>query len=333
MVDVTEILDDPHWLPHGFDAARGTIGFIRLPRERLSEPAFLADAGSQPGTAPVELSVAQVADAQVPQAPLHFIFHTAFCRSTLLVRALEQPGKSTGLSEPGILARLVGKGDAGTQAVAPVVRLLGRPWGQGEGGPEPVFVKPTNHANSLIPALMEARPDAKAVLMTNPLPSFLAAVVRKGMLGRRWARQLYLEMMGYAGMDLGMDAREQFAMTDLQAGALAWFLHQRYFDALVRQFGDRVRVLDGDAFGEEPARVLEAVGAFSGVPIDAAAIATGPLFAKDAKTGEDYATKSARDAEASKSAVVEDEIAKLGEWVSMIAAQAGVAVPVRGTLV
>lgn len=336
MTDLAQILSDPQWLPHNFDPARGSVTFIRIPRARLSDNAFLADATSEPGFAPIEVPLGEIAAFSPPQAPLHFIFHTAFCRSTLLVRALELPGVSAGLSEPGILARLVGKGDAGMRAVAPVAALLARPWGANENGSESVFVKPTNHANVLVPALMQARPHAKAVLMTNPLPSFLAAVVRKGMMGRRWARTLYLEMMGYAGIDLGLDAREQFAMTDLQAGALAWFLNQRYLDALARQFGDRVRVLDGDAFGAEPAKVLEAVGRFTGVGIDAARaaqIASGPVFTKDAKTGLDYAEKSARDAASTQSAVVEDEIAKLGEWVSAIAAQAGVEVPLPQTLI
>jgi hypothetical protein len=332
MVNSAAILNDPHWLPHGFDPARGTITFIRVTRERLAQPAFLADATSADSSAPVDIPLAEIAAARPAQAPLHYIFHTAFCRSTLLVRALEQPGVSAGLSEPGIIARLVGKGDAGLRALAPAMALLARPWGSSAAGVESVFVKPTNHANALIPALMDARPQACAVLMTNPLPSFLKAVVRKGMLGRRWARQLYLELMGYAGMELGMDAREQFAMTDLQAGALAWFLSQRYFDALARRYGARVRVLDGDTFGRDPARVLDALGAFTRVPLDGAAIARGPLFAHDAKTGEDYAVKAARDEAASESAVVEDEIAKLGEWVALIARQAGVAVPVRETL-
>lgn len=328
MVDSRQILSDPHWLPASYDPQAGRVGFVRLTRERLAEPAFLADAVTSSGEGEASLPLAEVSAAQVPGGPVHFIFHTAFCRSTLLARALEQPGLCAGLSEPGIIARI---GGAQPAVIDAAVKLLARPWGEGEA----VFVKPTNHANALIPALMDAAPDARAVLMTNPLPSFLAAVVRKGMLGRRWARQLYLEIMGYSGMDLGMDGREQFAMTDLMAGGLAWFLNQRYFDALARRYGDRVRVLDGDAFGADPARTLEAIGTFTGVGIDtqrAAAIAAGPVFARDAKTGEDYAQKSARDAAATQSAVVEDEIAKTAEWIGMIAQQAGLAVPLRQTL-
>ncbi|EAQ30541.1 hypothetical protein NAP1_07175 [Erythrobacter sp. NAP1] len=331
MANSDQILSDSRWLPHALDPATGAITFIKLERERLSASRFLADVGGEEGRDVASVPLAEMAQAQIAQGPLHFIFHTAFCRSTLLARALEQPGISAGLSEPGIIASLVNAGPQAKPAIAPVMALLSRSWSEGEA----VFVKPTNHANAIAPALMEAVPGAKAVVMTNPLPAFLAAVVRKGMLGRRWARQLYLEMMGYAGMDLGMDGREQFSMTDLQAGALAWFLNQRFMHGMASRFGDRVRTLDGDRFGEEPAETLAAIGAFTGVPITqqkAEAIASGPVFASDAKTGEDYATKAARDAKATSSAVVEDEIAKLEEWIAMIAGQAGLTVPIKQTL-
>lgn len=332
MLSPAELLADPHWLPHAFDPARQSLTFAKLPRARLAHSAFLADIARETGYQTAAVPLAALGQGAVdPATPVTFIVHTAFCRSTLLVRALEQPGISTGLSEPGIIASLAGAGAAGQAAVAPVAALLARPWGAGEA----VFVKPTNHANRIAPALMQALPQARAVLMSNPLPSFLAAVVRKGMMGRRWGRQLYLELMSYAGMDLGLDAREQFLMTDLQATGLAWFLNQRFLAALVQNFGDRVRVLDGDAFGRDPAATLARIYDFAGVPVTGetiAAIAAGPVFAADAKTGEDYAAKAARDAEATRSSVTEDEIAKVGEWVGMIARQAGLGVPLAQTL-
>ena len=332
MLSPAHLAADPCWLPHAFDPARNVLIFKRLPRERLGASAFLADIARESGFESAEVPLAALASAAPPvSAPVTFIFHTAFCRSTLLVRALEVPGISTGLSEPGIIASLAAAGPAGQAALAPVAALLARPWGTGEA----VFIKPTNHANMLAPALMRTVPQARAVLMTNPLPSFLAAVVRKGMMGRRWGRQLYLEMMSYAGMDLGLDGREQFLMTDLQATGLAWFLNQRFLAAMVQNFGERVRVLDGDAFGCDPAATLARAYGFAGhavSPEQIAAIATGPVFARDAKTGEDYAAKSARDAEATRSSVTEDEIAKVGEWVGMIARQAGLSVPLAQTL-
>ena len=313
MLSPADLAADPHWLPHAFDPVRQTVTCVKLPRARLAGTAFLADIARETGYESAEVPLAALATAALaPTGPVTFIFHTAFCRSTLLVRALEQPGISTGLSEPGIIASLAGAGPAGQAAVAPVAALLARPWGQGEA----VFIKPTNHANMLAPALMRAMPQARAVLMSNPLPSFLDAVVRKG-------------------MDLGMDGREQFLMTDLQATALAWFLNQRFLAALVQNFGARVRVLDGDAFGRDPAATMAATYAFAGhavSPAQIAAIAAGPVFARDAKTGEDYAAKAARDAAATRSSVTADEIAKVGEWIGIIARQAGLSVPLAGTL-
>ncbi|MCD1621827.1 hypothetical protein [Citromicrobium bathyomarinum] len=327
MSDAKTLAADPHWLPHRIDPVAGTMEFLRVERAALADTGFLADRTGQARALPL----AEVQGLSPETGPLHFIFHTAFCRSTLLVRALDIPGVSAGLSEPGIIASLVNAGQAGEPLIAPVTQLLARPWGEGEA----VFVKPTNHANRLVPALMNAAPQARAILMTNPLPSFLAAVIRKGMMGRRWGRQLYLEMMGYAPLDLGMDGREQFLMTDLQAAGLAWFLNQRYLDAIARQYGDRVRVLDGDRFDGARAETLAAIGSFTGVAIDPARaeeIAQGPVFARDAKTGADFTEKSIRDREATHSAVVEDEIAKVGEWVGMIAQQVGLTVPVKQTL-
>ncbi|MGB3797982.1 MAG: hypothetical protein WA957_16985, partial [Alteraurantiacibacter sp.] len=211
MPEIAEIERDPRWLPHALDIQTQRMQFVRIERSVLSQPPFLADFKPAGTGDEVWLSFDQVKAMRPETWPLHFIFHSAFCRSTLLVRALEIEGVSAGLAEPGIIAQLAGAGAGAASLVKPVCDLLSRPWGQGEA----VFVKPTNHANMLIPALLDARPDAQAVLMTNGLAPFLRSVSRRGLMGRRWGRQLYLEMMGYAAMDLGMDAREQFSMTDL----------------------------------------------------------------------------------------------------------------------
>ncbi len=329
MTSLAEIERDPRWLPHALDMAGGRMQFVKVERAVLAQPAFLAD--FQPPSAAQEawVSFDDVKAMRPETGPLHFIFHTAFCRSTLLVRALEIPGVSAGLAEPGILAALAGAGQAGQSLVKPVCDLLSRPWAAGEA----VFVKPTNHANMLIPALLAARPDARAVLMTNPLQSFLKAVDKRALIGRRWGRQLYLEMMGYAGMDLGMNGREQFSMTDLQAAGLAWFLSQRMFAALqAGAEGNRLRVLDGDRFDESRAETLEAVLTLADVPFEpeaVKAVVDGPLFRSHAKLGGEFAG----DAQAAKpSAAFTQEVEQVGQWLGMIAQQAGVTIPARHTL-
>ncbi len=328
MTDIATIERDPRWLPHALDLAGRRVQFVKMPRETLSQPPFLADFA--PATAQDEawFSFAQVEAMEPETGPLHFIFHTAFCRSTLLVRALEIEGMSAGLAEPGIIARLAGAGDAARSLVKPVCDLLSRPWGDGEA----VFVKPTNHANMLIPALLAARPDASAVLMTNDLAPFLRSVARRGLMGRRWGRQLYLELMGYAGMDLGMDAREQFSMTDLQAASVGWFLSQRWFAQLATgPEGQRLRVLDGDRFDADREKTLAAVFDNAGMSVPAStisAVTEGPRFASHAKLGGRFTDTEGEGV----SAIVAEEIEQMRQWTGMIAQQAGLQVPLRQTL-
>ena len=327
MTDAATIAADPHWLPHTLDLASGRMLFVRISREALTGAGFLADVKPEEAEGAQWLGLADVRAMRPEPGGLHFIFHTAFCRSTLLARALNIEGVSVGMAEPGIIAQLAGAGEAARDLVKPVCDLLARPWGEGQA----VFVKPTNRANMLIPALLAARPDARAVLMTNPLETFLASVDRRAIMGRRWGRQLYLEVMGYAGMDLGMDGREQFLMTDLQAAGAAWFLSQRMYAAMMAG-PDKARLatLDGDCFDGARARTIAAVLDFAGVGHDAPkveAIADGPLFRSHAKLGGDYAGEAD-----TASASFRQEVEQVGQWIGMIAQQAGVEVPVRQTL-
>ncbi|WP_338241592.1 hypothetical protein [Aurantiacibacter hainanensis] len=326
MTNLTEIGRDPRWLPHALDLAGRRMQFVRVEREVLAAPTFLADCKPAGPQDEAWLTFDEVQGLKPETGPLHFIFHTAFCRSTLLVRALEIEGVSAGLAEPGIIARLAEAGDAAQSLVKPVCDLLSRPWGKGEG----VFVKPTNHANRLIASLLAARPDAKAVLMTNDLPSFLRSVARRGLMGRRWGRQLYLEMMGYAGMDFGMDPREQFSMSDLQAASLGWFLSQRYFAGLrAGPQGARLKLLDGDRFDIERAATLEAVFDHAGMAVSPERIeqvVDGPRFRSHSKLGGEFADGDGTPA------IVTEEIEQMQQWTGMIAQQAGLAVPLGQTL-
>ncbi|GAA4040531.1 hypothetical protein GCM10022213_08330 [Parerythrobacter jejuensis] len=305
--------------------------FLRLPREQLSERGFLADRDPPP-SARALASWDDVAAVRPATGALHFIFHTAFCRSTLLVRALDAPGTMVGLNEPGIIASMVNAGDKAAPLIGPLLALLARP----HAPEEVVVVKPTNHANRLMLALLQACPNARAVLMTNDLPVFLRSVARKGMMGRRWGRQLFLELQAYAGMDFGIDPQETFAMTDLQAAALGWFLNQRWFAAhangQIRGVApERLRVLDGDRFDEAREETISAVMAFTGTDATASLageLATGPVFTQHSKLGGEFAEGETKAEDPN----LVEEIEEVGQWVGMIAQQAGMTLPLKQTL-
>lgn len=331
MTSKQAIEEDASWLPHRIDPARQEVEFLRMSRESLGERGFLADR-DPPSSERARLSWDEVR-AMTPQTgKLHFIFHTAFCRSTLLTRAINAPGIAAGLSEPAIIPSLSQAGEGARDLIGPIVSLLSRPWNDGEA----VVVKPTNHANMVLPALLRASPQSRAILMSNPMPSFLRSVARKGLIGRNWARKLFLELQSYAGMDFGMDPRESFAMTDLQVAGLAWFLNQRFFAMLAKNqvqgiSADRLAVLDGDRFDAERETTLAAafahwqIGTPSGLTNS---LSQGPVFSQHAKLGGTFSA----DAEQVEDARLAEEIDQVGQWVGMIAEQAGVTVPLEQTL-
>nr|WP_298925934.1 hypothetical protein [uncultured Erythrobacter sp.] len=331
MTSLADIAANPNWLPHRVDWSARQVEFLKINDGQLTKPGFLADHQPEAASAKAIVSVDDVLAMNVETGPLHFIFHTAFCRSTLLSKALNIEGVSAGLSEPGIFANLSGAGDQAGPLVEPIMRLLSRKRGDAQA----VFVKPTNHSNRLIPQLLQSCGDARAILMSNPLETFLESVARKGMHGRRWARNLLLEMQSYAGMDFGMDERELFCMSDMQAAGLAWFLNQNYFHALASSaFGPRLRVLDGDIFNTQRAVTIGSVLKFASVEHSDQHIAdavSGPTFASHSKLGGGFDGDKGPTNAALPDATSE-EIAQVAQWIGMIIQQTGQPLPLNQTL-
>ena len=328
MATLDQILSNPEWLPHQIDQSGKEMLFVRFTRDEMNEHEFLAN---QTGKEQQWVSIKDLHGARLQTGPVSFIFHSGFCRSTLLLRALVVEGKILGLNEPEIFNSLSRLTDPSDQLIALVIDLLSRPHCPGEA----IVIKPSNFQNRLIPKIMVTRKDVQAILLTNTLDEFLWAIVRKGLLGRQWGRQTYLVAAAYAGE---VDAFEALipGMTDLQVAALGWLLMQNWFEMSQRDIGaSRVAVLQSSHFDKDRAATLAASAAHLELGLekrDISAILDGPVFATDAKTGADYATKEARDVERSRSAVTQDEIREVGAWIAELARVSGLSVPLKQTL-
>lgn len=330
MATVSELQDDPTWTPHAIDAATKTVEFIRIPNSALTQPGFLFEFEPEKPSDRQRATFEQVAQMRPVTVPLHFIFHTAFCRSTLLTRALNITGVSSGLSEPAIFAAIANADEEAKPLIPALLNLLAR----ARDEEKVVFAKPTNHANRIIPRLLDASPSSRAILMTNDLPGFLSSIRKRGLLGRRWGRELFLEMQSYAGIDFQMNARESFAMTDMQAAGLAWFLNQNFFQSIQKStFADRVRVLDGDRFNSDRAATLKAVLEFTEVELSdvkANRAASSEIFESHAKLGGRF-VDVAQDI-ASNQMIDEQEADQVAHWLSYFAHQLGLDIPIAHTL-
>ena len=317
---------DSCWLPHSIDWSRKMVQFVKIPTQRLRAPGFLFEFEPELASDSQELPIARLGEIHVDTLPIHFVFHTAFCRSTLLSRALNLDGIAVGMSEPGIVASMVNAPAEFRPILRDVLRLLSRH----REGVSAVFVKPTNHANRLIPQILDTSPDSRAILMTGALEPFLNSVRKRALMGHRWGRKLYLEVQGYAGLNLGMPPEEIFAMSDLQAAGLAWLLYQNYFTQLSSgKYQERLRTLDSDFFERHRSDTVEGILHFCRIRTSSFSrrvLERDPLFSEYSKgRGEirlDNPSKS-----------TETEIMQVQHWLELIASQIGIDAPVQQNLV
>ncbi len=321
---------DARWLAHRYAAVDDRVHYRFVPREEHAAFPFLTDdnIGSAPAaTLPRGAALAGAGSG----VPVHFIFHSAFCASTLLCRAFDRPGTAMGLSEPVILNDIVGirrRGEADPRRVGELIdaalRLLARPWGADAA----VVVKPSNVLNPLAAGLLTLRPAARAILLHAPLDTFLASVARKGMWCRLWVRELIDGYLGDGFVDLGFDPPDYLRQTDLQIAAIGWLAQHRLFHALAARFPDRIATLDSETLLGDPAGALAHAFRHLALPLaaaDARQIAEGPVFARHSKFGTAFSSAARRQEQEAAAEAHGEEIAYVAAWARVVAEKAGIA--------
>jgi len=327
--DISAIARDPLWLAHRYVESHDAVQFLPLTREEHRRVTFITDEHLPAGRERRELPRRDAVAAAGPSAPIHFIFHSAFCCSTLLARAFDREGLAMGLKEPLILNDMVGwrRRGASGRDVAEVtdgaLKLLARPFAPGEA----VIVKPSNIVNGLIPLIMALRPEAKALFLYAPLPVFLTSVAKKGLDGRLWVREL---LAGFRRdglvQRLGFDDEALFGQTDLQVAAAGWLAQQALFAELLPLLGGRVRTLDSETLLDTPGDAVEALAELFGFELGTAEVAhlLRESFGSDSKTGKRFG-RADRQAEYDAAAAAHrDEIEKVVGWAEAVADARGI---------
>ena len=259
------------------------------------------------------------------KAPIHFIFHTSFCCSTLMLKALDIPGRTFGLQEPDVLINLANRfirsdDPSNRERLRLVLRLLQRPFEPGES----MIVKPTNFANRLALPVLEVSPESRAVLLYSDARTLLRSILKRGMWGRIWGRKLFQSGSLWTSLNFGFSPEEAFVLTDLQALALGWLMQMHQFGELARQMRGRVTIVDSADFLAEPARTLRRVSTLFELHLDQALIddvVNGPTFARHSKFSERGYGQAERTADHSAAeAAHHDELEMVVKWVETVAA-------------
>lgn len=322
---------DAEWLAHRYDPTHDAVHLLPVPRALHGRAVFLTKEYLPDDLQPIVVARRAAMAAASPAAPLHFVFHSAFCCSTLVARAFDRPGWAMGLKEPTILNDLIGwrrRGDKGPDMAGvldDVLTLLARPFGPGEA----VIVKPSNAINALAAPILTLRPSACALLLYAPLRTYLGSIAKKGIDGRLWVRTLLLGLLDDKLVDLGFAPRDYLGLTDLQVAAVGWLAQQALFAALVQRSGaDRVRTLDSARLMDDPADAMRRLSRLFGLPLDDDALAeivTGPAFTRHSKVDAEFASADRAQEHRDAAHTHADEIEKVLIWAQAVAANAGVA--------
>lgn len=334
-------LRDAAWVPFQYDAQADTLSFAHLPREAQRAAVFLDRRfiGSAFKTPPVPIRALSSDALRDVRGPLHFIFHTGFCCSTLLARAMDIPGVSMGLKEPAVLVSFAQHWSNARQtpgalnALGVTLDLLSRPLSPRETQ----IVKPTNVANHLLPEILHLRPDAKILVLYSGLRSFLEAIVRRDANGRLFGRQIFQGFASAIPLETTFSVEEQLLLTDLQIAAQAWLMQTTFFASIARHHGRaRIRTLNSDTLLSDPARALTSLSEFFGLhqkPRRWTDVAASSVFREHAKEhGLPFDAQAHHAQLAAAGSLHANEINAVEAWAQHLAQRSNAALTLGDTL-
>ena len=286
-----------HYL-HSFDG--GEAVFVPMDRAAYHRSIFLDRRISAAAGGSMKVPVASLTGIAKPTS---WIFHIAHCRSTLLARALDRPEANLVLREPAALRQVGVTPDAAKQAI--VLAMLGKRYLPDA----PNIVKANVPVNFILPDIIAADTDERAIFLHCGLRDYLLAVLRSDG-HRNWVRQVTDQFARHLGGVNGL--------SDAERAAALWLAQLRAFQSAMVQMPN-ARSLDSDGFFGEPRPALAAAAAHLGVSMtdnDIARTVAGPLFATSAKNPSlafDNAARLAR--RATLEVAIAPELDQAEKWI------------------
>jgi hypothetical protein len=184
----------------------------------------------------------------------HFIFHLAYCCSTLLARYFEQSSHHLVMKEPGILAsfslKARGIGEREELKLATLVRLLGRVL----PGQDLAIVKLNVFENILADELLRVDSSITATFIVQSLEDCLGSILKlkwRVEKVREWNRNIYRWHYHAKRVVIKPDG-----LDDVQAVAFWWIMNLKGASELLSAYPSRVLVLTADMIAERPEDVL-----------------------------------------------------------------------------
>lgn len=209
-------------------------------------------------------------------APVCYIFHNAFCCSTLLTRYLDGLYNTLVLREPHVLFEVASYlRFRNTNLFKPVpeddlerlYRYITCMLSRRYRDDETVIIKPTDGCNNLIAELMTDNPENRAIFLHSGLERFLSSIFRVPERGE-WAKIRVRELSLDKQRREGQLPYHPEQLDRGQTAAMVWALHMERFRAFIHGDGlQRALVTDSQELVEQPAPVLGKIAKHLGISV------------------------------------------------------------------
>lgn len=280
MKSAAELLRSPDYYPLKMDFDLGLVSFVPMSRATYKASSFLDGRTQALNSERYDVPAADVllAVAEAAAAPnrVHYIFHAAFCCSTLLARYLELIPPCFVLKEPLFLTqmavvrpRAIEAHNDGALEPAEWDRLFSlctRLLGRGYCTEDIVAIKVNDICNSLGEMLLAQDSGSKAVFVTIGLKDFLL-VLLKSSERRQWLRGRLVKARKDAAIIPELAGFDPLQMSDADGGAFLWALNEGLRARLCSLNPSRVLTLPGEEISDEPASAVLAVAKHFGLPV------------------------------------------------------------------
>ncbi|MHA1544009.1 MAG: hypothetical protein ACTSU8_02630 [Alphaproteobacteria bacterium] len=294
-----QFLENPENFLHSLNLKTGRFEFIEADRKTLSSLPFLdyrfIGEGSEKGSVPVQraFQILKNANLKAPAKPVNFIFHSAFCCSTMIAKTLDIEGKNLSLKEPFALLGLAqykknrrnfSSDDPNWRVLLDMtLNLLSRPHLENEK----TLIKPSNAANNLANEVLNSRLTGNVLFLYSPLERFLISVLNGGVARTGTINQLFSDIVRDQQAHLPIELHEIGFLSPLKKASLMWGLQVTHFQRIAEgETEGRIKTLDCETFLDSPEKTLGRLADFFDFEISSREIENileGPTFRTHSK--------------------------------------------------
>lgn len=306
---------DQRWFPVDLDPVTPRFAMLRIDEGLVTGPAFMDNRLGVDFSAAVPVPLPAMPALPAPTRAA-WLFHTSFCCSTLLARALQDAPACMVYREPLVLRRLSDARDRG-MAVAhwmtPTARLLFRPW-RDDGA---VVVKPTHAALNIAGDLLAATPGSRAVALLSSLDDFLVSNIKKTPETHAKVPTLVERAVGAGSLRHRLAGRAFEPPSLLAAVALQWVAQRELLVDIDEHAPGRLRFIDASEVLADLAGTARECLDWWELPADdaslhARAAAVAGVNAK--QTSATYSARQREDEAAQLSRLFARELAEARAW-------------------